>query len=106
LPASFYSIASSSKQQRSSRSLSLVAVVVVEAAVVVLVVVVVALAAAVALVVAAAPLSHLNSVSIFYTFLRRLSTSRPTTSYLVAAYPYNRLVECPLGLFLYDARDR
>jgi hypothetical protein len=80
LPASFYSIASSGKQQRSSRSLSLVAVVaaaVVAAAVVA--------AAAVALVAAAAPLSQLNSKSISYASLRRLSASRPTTSCLAAA---------------------
>jgi hypothetical protein len=79
LPASFYSIASSGKQQRSSRSLSLVAAAVVGAAVVALI------AAAVALVVAAAPLSQLNSASIFYASLRRLSASRPTTSRLAAA---------------------
>jgi hypothetical protein len=92
LPASFYSIASSGKQQRSSRSLSLVAVVVVGAAVVAVVVVgaavvaaVVVGAAAVALVAAAAPLLQLNSKSISYAFLRRLSASRPTTSCLAAA---------------------
>jgi hypothetical protein len=62
--------------------LSLVAAVVVEAAVVVVVVVE---AAAVALVVVAAPLSQLNSKSISYAFLRRLSASRPTTSCLAAA---------------------
>jgi hypothetical protein len=103
LPASFYSIASSSKQQRSFRSLSLVAAAVVGAAVVAAVVVG---AAVVALVVAAAPLSQLNSESIFYASLRRLSASRPTTSCLAAAYPYDRLVECPPGPFLHDARDR
>jgi hypothetical protein len=86
LPASFYGIASSSKQQRSSRSLSLVAAAVVGAAAVALVVAVVALvAAAVALVAVAAPLSQLNSVSISYASLRRLSASRPTTSRLAAA---------------------
>jgi hypothetical protein len=93
LPASFYSIASSSKQQRSSRSLSLVAAAVVGAAAVALVAVAVALvaaavalvAAAVALVAAAAPLLQLNSASISYAFLRRLSASRPTTSRLAAA---------------------
>jgi hypothetical protein len=79
LPASFYSIASSGEQQRSSRSLSLVAVAVVGAAAVALI------AAAVALVAAAAPLSQLNSVSISYASLRRLSASRPTTSRLAAA---------------------
>jgi hypothetical protein len=82
LPASFYSIASSGKQQRSSRSLSLVAAAVVGAAAVAAVVVGVV---AVALVVAAAPLLQLNSKSIFYASLRRLSASRPTTSCLVAA---------------------
>jgi predicted branched-subunit amino acid permease len=86
LPAFFYSIASSGKQQRSSRSLSLVAAAVVGAAAVALVAVVVALvAAAVALVAAAVPLSQLNSKSISYASLRRLSASRPTTSYLAAA---------------------
>jgi hypothetical protein len=72
--------------------LSLVAVVAVVAAVVVAVVVVAAVVAAavveaavVALVAAAAPLSQLNSKSIFYAFLRYLSASRPTTSYLAAA---------------------
>jgi hypothetical protein len=97
LPASFYSIASSGKQQRSSRSLSLVAAVaavvaaaVAAAAVAVAVVAaavaaVVVGAAAVALVAAAAPLSQLNSKRISYASLRRLSTSRPTTSCLAAA---------------------
>jgi hypothetical protein len=75
LPASFYSIASSSKQQKSSRSSSLVAAVVAAAVA----------AAAVALVAAAAPLSQLNSKSISYASLRRLSASRPTTSRLAAA---------------------
>jgi hypothetical protein len=66
--------------------LSLVAAAVVEAVAVALVAAVVALvAAAVALVVVAVPLSQLNSVSIFYAFLRRLSASRPTTSCLAAA---------------------
>jgi hypothetical protein len=80
LPASFYSIASSSKQQRSSRSLSLVAAAVVEAAAVVAAVVE---AVAVALVAAAAPLSQLNSKSIFYASLRLsiyLETSRLRTA--------------------------
>jgi hypothetical protein len=79
LPASSYSIASSGKQQRSSRSLSLVAAAVVGAAAVALI------AAAVALVAAAAPLLQLNSASISYASLRRLSASRPTTSCLAAA---------------------
>jgi hypothetical protein len=86
LPASFYSIASSGEQQRSSKSLSLVAAAVVGAAAVVLVAAAVALVAVVvALVAAAAPLLQLNSVSISYTSLRRLSASRPTTSRLAAA---------------------
>jgi hypothetical protein len=80
LPASFYSIASSGKQQRSSRSLFLVAAVAAAA-----VAAAVVGAAAVALVAAAAPLSQLNSKSISYASLRRLSASRPTTSYLAAA---------------------
>jgi hypothetical protein len=79
LPASSYSIASSGKQQRSSRSLSLVAAAVVEAAAVALI------AAAVALVAVVVPLLQLNSASIFYASLRRLSTSRPTTSRLAVA---------------------
>jgi hypothetical protein len=29
-----------------------------------------------------------------------------TTVKEVQAYPYDRLVECPPGLFLHDARDR
>jgi hypothetical protein len=82
LPASSYSIASSGEQQRSSRSLFLVAAAVVGAAVVAAAVVE---AAVVALVAAAAPLLQLNSESIFYASLRRLSASRPTTSYLAAA---------------------
>jgi hypothetical protein len=66
--------------------LSLVAVVVVGAAAVALVAVAVALVAvAVALVAAAAPLLQLNSKSISYASLRRLSASRPTTSCLAAA---------------------
>jgi hypothetical protein len=44
-----------------------------------------AVAAVVALVAAAAPLSQLNSESISYASLRRLSASRPTTSCLAAA---------------------
>jgi hypothetical protein len=52
------------------------------AVVVAVVVVVVVKAVVVALVAAVAPLLQLNSKSIFYTFLRRLSASRPTTSYL------------------------
>jgi hypothetical protein len=80
LPASFYSIASSGKQQRSSKSLSLVAAVAAAA-----VAAAVVGAAAVALVAAAAPLSQLNSESISYASLRRLSASRPTTSRLAAA---------------------
>jgi O-antigen/teichoic acid export membrane protein len=92
LPASFYSIASSSEQQRSSRSLSLVAAVVAVAAAAVAAVAVAAVVAAavveavaVALVAAAAPLLQLNSKSISYASLRRLSASRPTTSRLAAA---------------------
>jgi hypothetical protein len=92
LPASSYSIASSGKQQRSSRSLSLVAAAVVGAAAVAAAVVGAAAvaaavvgAAAVALVAAAAPLLQLNSESISYASLRRLSASRPTTSCLAAA---------------------
>jgi hypothetical protein len=66
--------------------LSLVAAVVVGAVVVALVAVaVVIVAAAVALVAAAAPLLQLNSASIFYASLKRLSASRPTTSCLAAA---------------------
>jgi hypothetical protein len=67
--------------------LSLVVVAVVGAAVVGAAVVAAAVvgAAAVALVAAAAPLSQLNSKSIFYASLRRLSASRPTTSCLAAA---------------------
>jgi uncharacterized membrane protein len=79
LPASFYSIASSGEQQRSSRSLFLVVAAVVGVAAVALI------AAVVALVAVAAPLLQLNSASIFYASLRRLSASRPTTSCLAAA---------------------
>jgi hypothetical protein len=92
LPASFYGIASSGEQQRSSGSLSLVAAVAAVAAAAVAAVAVAAAvaaavvgAAAVALVAAAAPLSQLNSESISYASLRRLSASRPTTSRSAAA---------------------
>jgi hypothetical protein len=61
---------------------AVVAAAVVAAAVVGVVVVE---AVAVALVVAAAPLLQLNSESISYASLRRLSASRPTTSRLAAA---------------------
>jgi hypothetical protein len=98
LPASSYSIASSSEQQRGSRSSPLVAAVVlavvaavaavvvaVVAAVVAAAVVAAVAAAVVAAVAAAAPLSQLNSASTSYVSLRRLSASRPTTSCLAAA---------------------
>jgi hypothetical protein len=85
LPASSYGIASSGEQQRSSRSLSLVAVVAAAAVAAAAVAAAVVVAAAVALVAAAAPLSQLNSKSISYASLRRLSASRPTTSRSAAA---------------------